>query len=301
MAVMFDKDHFVDDRSLSVSVKNKGLNYGLGCIDGIRAFWNAGQEQLLLFRLDDHLKRFEQSGESLFIKIPYSIEELSYIIKKMLIINRVTQDVYIRPICFKDSNTLRPDLRDPFNHLAVYMDKSEYKSEPSFKVGVSSWTRIGSNMIPPQAKTTAGYMNSGLAILEESLNGYDEAVFLTKEGNVSEGATENIFIVKGNEVFTPPVSDDILPGVTRNTVAEILAEELKLPLHEKSLARFQLYDADEIFLTGTAVGIKPVVEVDRRVIGQGKPGKVTLEIQHLYNRMVRGEMPDYLHYCTSVY
>ncbi|WP_241657240.1 branched-chain amino acid transaminase [Halobacillus salinus] len=298
---MFDRTHFVDERTLSVSVKNKGLNYGLGCIDGIRAFWNEDKNQLYIFRLEDHFERFHRSGKALSIQIPYSVDQLSYITKQLLLMNRTTQDVYIRPICFKGGNTLRPELQDPYNHLAIYADYIDYEPKPSLKVGISSWTRMGSNMIPPQAKSTAGYMNSGLAIQEAALNGYDEAVFLTEEGHVSEGAAENIFIVRGGEVFTPPIADDILPGITRDTVAEILMEELRIPISEKSIARVELYEADEIFLTGTAIGIKPIIEVDRRRIGKGEPGEVTLEIQRLYNKIVRGQMPPYLFYCTPLY
>ncbi|MGA9288161.1 MAG: branched-chain amino acid transaminase [Anaerobacillus sp.] len=298
---MFDRDRFVDERSLSVSVKNKGLNYGLGCIDGIRAFWNDEQQQLYIFRLEDHLKRFHGSGKSLFINIPYSVTQLSNITKQLLLMNQVAQDVYIRPLCFSGENTLRPELNDPFNHLAIYTDFMEYQPKPFLKVCISSWTRIGSNMIPPQTKPTAGYLNSALAINEAVLNGYDEAIFLTKEGNVSEGAAENIFIVRGDAVFTPPVSDDILPGITRDTVAKIVNKELDLSILEQSITRVELYEADEVFLTGTAIGIKPVIEIDRRVIGNGKVGPVTLRIQRIYNQIVRGEISSYLNYCSSLY
>lgn len=298
---MFDHNKFVDERSLSVSVKNKGLNYGLGCIDGIRAFWNNDQKQLFIFRLEDHLKRFHGSGKSLFINIPYSVAQLSYIINELLLMNQVTRDVYIRPICFKGANTLRPDLLDPFNHLAIYTDCTEYEPKQFLKVCTSSWTRIGSNMIPPQAKSTAGYLNSGLAIHEAVLNGYDEAIFLTNEGNISEGAAENIFIVRGNQVLTPPISDDILPGITRDTVAKIVNNELELSMLEKSITRVELYEADEVFLTGTAIGIKPVVEIDRRAIGNGKVGPFTLKIQQVYSQIVRGEVQFYLNYCTPLY
>ncbi len=301
MPFMFDKDRFVDERSLSLSIKNKGLNYGLGCIEGIRAFWNKEQKQLFVFRLDNHFKRFHGSGKSLYIPIPYSIDQLSEITRQLLSINQVTQDVYIRPLCFKGANTLRPDLNDPLNHLAIYLDLTEYEPKPSINVCVSSWTRVGSNMIPPQTKSTAGYLNSGLAINEAVLNGYDGALFLTREGNVSEGATNNLFIVRRNEVVTPPVSDDILPGITRNTVAQIVYRELGLSMREQSITRVELYEADEVFLTGTALGIKPVVEIDRRMIGNGKIGQITHKIQKTYDQIARGGISSYISYCTSVY
>ncbi|MFQ3544075.1 branched-chain-amino-acid transaminase [Halobacillus rhizosphaerae] len=298
---MFDIDKFIDERTLTVSVKNKGLNYGLGCFEGIRGFWNDRKKQLYLFRLEDHLNRFHQSGKSIFIPVPYSVQELSNIIRRLLLLNETKSDVYIRPICFKGTNTIRPDLNDPFNHLSIYTVFTDYEPKPALKTGISSWARVGSNMIPPQVKPTAGYLNSALAINEADLNGYDTAIFLTAEGYISEGPAENIFIVQGNKVLTPPVSDDILAGITRDTAIQILQQELGLPTMEKSFTRVELYEADEVFFTGTALGIKPVIEVDRRIIADGTAGAVTLRIQQIYNQMVRCELPHYQSYCFPLY
>jgi branched-chain amino acid aminotransferase len=157
-----------------------------------------------------------------------------------------------------------------------------YISKPALDVSVSSWTRMGSNMIPPQAKPTGGYLNSALASTEARLNGFDEAIFLTNEGNVSEGPGENIFIVKNNQLMTPPISDDILAGITRNTVMQ-LAHELRLPFFEKSLSRSELYSADEVFFTGTAIEIKPIIEIDHKKIGIGDEGPITKEIRSRYD------------------
>ncbi|WP_101846315.1 branched-chain amino acid transaminase [Halobacillus sp. Marseille-P3879] len=301
MVYMFDKERFIEDTTLSVSVKNKGLNYGLGAIDGIRAFWNEEQSQLYVFRLVDHINRFHRSCDSLTIQVPYSQKEMYNLILKLLVINNVTQDVYIRPICFKGESTLRPNLSDPYNRLSIYLDFTEYEAKPYLKVCLSSWTRIGSNAIPPQTKSSAGYLNSGLAIQEAESNGFDEAIFLTEEGHVSEGATENVFIVRGSTLVTPPVADDIFPGITRNTVFHIAAKELGLPVVEQSFTRIELYEADEVFFTGTAIGIKPVIEIDHRVIGTGKTGIVTRRIKELYEQMIRGNLASYLNYSTPVY
>ncbi|MCP3028920.1 branched-chain amino acid transaminase [Halobacillus sp. A5] len=298
---MFDRGQFIEDTTLSVSVKNKGLNYGLGAIDGIRAFWNEEHKQLYVFRLEDHINRFHSSCDSLFIPVPYTKGEQFHLIRELLLLNEVTQDVYIRPICFKGERELRPRLSDPYNRLSIYVDFSEYEAKPSLKVCISSWTRIASNAIPPQTKSSAGYLNSGLAIQEAEINGYDEAVFLTADGHVSEGATENIFIVEGSTLITPPVADDIFPGITRSTVFEIAVKELGLSIVEQSFTRIELYEAEEVFFTGTAIGIKPVVEVDRRVIGSGQIGPVTRRIERLYEQMIRGNVAAYLNYCTAVY
>ncbi|MFZ0369939.1 MAG: branched-chain amino acid transaminase [Halobacillus sp.] len=301
MKYLFDVNRFVDERALTVSIKNKGLNYGLGCFEGIRGFWNEEQQQLFVFRLEDHLKRFHQSGKSLFIPIPYSVPDLTQIIRRLLVLNQEMTDVYIRPVCFKGSDTLRPNLSDPYNHLGIFTTVLDYKPKEALKTCISSWTRMGSNMIPPQVKPTGGYLNSALAINEAELNGFDEAIFLTKEGNISEGATENIFIVRDNQVLTPPVSDDILPGITRDTVCTILKNEFGIIVQEKSFTRVEVYEADEVFFTGTAIGIKPVIQVDRRMIRNGSVGSLTKQIQDIYDQIVRGKVKDYLDYCFPVY
>jgi branched-chain amino acid aminotransferase len=301
MRYVFDQGRILDESMVSISVRNKGLNYGLGCFEGIRAFWNESQNQLFIFRIYDHYKRFHDSGNSLHILIPYSSLELIHWTIQLLRQNNVREDVYIRPICFKGANTLSPDLLDPFNRVSIYCTKIEYMPKPALKVCVSSWNRSGNNMIPPQAKSTGNYLNSGLATSEASLNGFDEAIFLTDKGNVSEGPGENIFMVKNNKLITPPISDNILSGITRDTVMQIAKNELHLPVSEKSLARTELYSADEVFFTGTAIGIKPIINIDNRIIGKGSEGEVTKNIRFLYENIVRGNNPHYLGYCTPVY
>lgn len=299
---IFDQGRFLHESEFSISVRNKGLNYGLGCFEGIRAFWNENQKQLFIFRLFDHYKRFYESGKSLNINIPFSPIELFNWTIQLLKINNVREDVYIRPICIKGENTLGPDLIGSFNRVMIYcMQFKHYFSKPALNVSVSSWTRLGSNMIPPQAKPTGGYLNSALASTEAKLNGFDEAIFLTEEGNVSEGPGENIFIIKNNQLMTPPISDDILAGITRDTVMQLAKHELRLPFFEKSLTRSELYSADEAFFTGTAIGIKPIIQIDHRIIGTGEEGQITKEIRTYYDQIVRGRNRKYLSYCTPVY
>lgn len=301
MGYMFDHGKFVDERLLSVSVKNKGLNYGLGCLEGIRAYWNPDRKQLYVFRLDDHMRRLHASAKSLYMTLPFSVSQLNEITIQLLLKNQISSDVYIRPLCFNGLSTLRPYLHDSPYRLSIYLEQINYQPKPALRTCISSWTRMGSNMIPPQTKSTAGYLNSALAITEANINGYDEAIFINSDGNVSEGATENIFIVRGDVVITPPIADEILPGITRATVAQIIVDDLGLTMIEQSITRVEVYNAEEVFFTGTAIGIKPVVEVDQRVIGAGSPGSVTRMIQQIYNRVARGDHPQYFHYCTPVY
>jgi branched-chain amino acid aminotransferase len=299
---IFDQGRFVDESEVSISVRNKGLNYGLGCFEGIRAFWNDSQEQLYIYRLFDHYKRFHESGKSLQLNIPYSQMQLFHWTIQLLKINNIREDVYIRPICINGENTLRPELSARFNRVMIYcIPLKEYISKSALHVSVSSWTRVGSNMIPPQTKSTGGYLNSALASTEARLNGFDEAIFLTEEGNVSEGPGENIVIVKNKQVITPPITDDILAGITRDTVKQLANHELRLPFIEKSLSRTELYSADEVFFTGTAIGIKPIIQIDHRIIGIGQEGPITKEIRSRYENIVKGNNPNYLGYCTPVY
>lgn len=168
------------------------------------------------------------------------------------------------------------------------------------RVNVSSWTRISDVSIPPRAKITGSYVNTSLAKTESVMGGYDEAIFLDKNGHVVEGSAENIFLVSGQKVVTPPVSDDILQGITRHTVAQLLKDELGLSVTEASISRTQLYQADEVFLVGTGAEVLPVIEVDGRKVGNGEIGRVTNVLKKLYEKVVRGEKNGYRKWITRV-
>ena len=164
----------------------------------------------------------------------------------------------------------------------------------------SSWRRIDDTMIPPRFKISGLYVNSVLAKTEATLSGFDEAIMLTADGHVSEGTGENIFLVKGRQLVTPAVSDNILEGITRNTVMELAQRELRIPTVERSVDRSELYTADECFLTGTAAHLTPVGEIDHRPIGDGKVGAVTHQLQDLYFDVIRGKNPAYRQWCSAI-
>ncbi|MBT2690625.1 branched-chain amino acid transaminase [Bacillus sp. ISL-47] len=298
---VFDQGRILKESQVSVSIRNKGLNYGLGCIEGIRAFWNDRQNQLYIFRINEHYQRFHESGKTLHIQVPFSINNLIDWTIQLLRKNNFREDVYIRPICYKGANLIGPGLADPFNRVSMYCTKLEYKPKPALRVSISSWNRLGNNVIPPQAKSTGGYLNSALATTEAILNGFDEAIFLTDKGHVSEGPGENIFIIKNNKLITPPISDNILAGITRDTVIKIATNILKIPVYEQSLSRSEIYSSDEVFFTGTAIGIKPIITIDNRIIGKGTEGDTTKYLRLYYEDIVRGNNPSFLGYCTQVY
>lgn len=298
----FYQGEFVKEDDIKISVRSKAFNYGLGCFEGIRAYWNEEKKQLYVFRMREHYERLLQSCKALYINIPYTVDDLCNATVELLKRNNFKTTVYIRPVAYKDSSKLAPTLYDDEDKLVIYCQPlNKFMDKEAFRVCVSSWRRISDNMIPARTKPTGGYLNSALASMEAVRNGYDEAIFLTDDGKVCEGPGENIFIFKNGKVVTPPASDNILEGITRDMVIRLAKDELKLPVEERSISRTELYSADEVFFSGTAMEVAPVVEVDRRTVGNGKPGEVALKIKDLLMNAACGNNEKYLHMCTPVY
>ncbi|WP_352169701.1 aminotransferase class IV [Proteiniborus sp. MB09-C3] len=221
---------------------------------------------------------------------------------KLLQLNKYYTTVYIRPIAYKDSNEESANLLYPENALLIYsLPMGEISEKKAISVCVSSWTRVMQNMIPPMTKATACYLSSALATTEALENGFDEAIFLTINENVSEGPGENIFIIRNGVLVTPPVTDDILEGITRDTIMRIAREELGINTVIRSIPRPELYLAEEAFFTGTAVEIQPITEIDRIKIGNGEIGPITKKLEQLYFETVQGNNPRYSSYNTPVY
>lgn len=299
---IFFNDKFVRENEACIGVRNMSFNYGLACFEGIRAYWNPDKKQLFVFRIWDHYARLLRSCKILNINIPYTALELCSITIKLLQINKVTGTVYIRPIAYKGSNQEIPQLLEPENRVLIYLIPTEEGGgKESFKVCTSSWTRVMQNMIPPMAKATACYLNSALATTEALMNGYDEAVLLTINDHVSEGPGENIFIVRNNVLITPPLTDDILDGITRDTIIRLARNELGIRTVVRSIPRVELYAAEEAFFTGTMVELKPIIEIDRKKVGTGDIGRITNKLMKLYNEVVYGENPKYRTFNTPVY
>jgi branched-chain amino acid aminotransferase len=299
---VFYQGKILQENKVGISIRCKAFNYGLGCFEGIKAFWNDKKEQLYVFRMQDHYKRLLRSCKALNMKIPYTTTQLCSWTLELLRINGFKTTTYIRPIVFKGANEIYPGLNDSDNRIAIYcLPMDDFVLETELKVMVSSWNRVTNNMIPPSAKPTGAYLNSALANLNAVQSGYNEAILLTSTGNVSEGPGENIFIYKNGMLVTPPLSDDILEGITRDTVKLLAKNDLNIKVAERSISRNELYSADEAFFTGTALGIKPIVEIDRRKIGKGHEGSVCRSIKNLYNDIAFGNNPKYKSFCTPVY
>ena len=287
----------------SVSVATHGLNYGTGCFEGIRAYWNAEHEQLYVLKLREHFERFANSRRMLKMQQHESIDELCEITLDLLHQQHFRQDVYVRPLAYKSSRTIKLTLSSLDDAVTIFaFPMGNYVDiSAGLHVCISSWRRVSGNAIPVRAKTVGAYVNSSLAIDEATAAGYDEAIFLTESGSVSEGSSCNLFLVRRGQFSTPRAADDILEGITRNAVIEMAERALGIQTRERAIDRTELYDADEIFLTGTGVQISPVTRIEGRAIGSGQPGPITMELQRRYLRAVRGNDPNYASWCTPVY
>jgi branched-chain amino acid aminotransferase len=286
-----------------LGVMTHALHYGTGCFEGIRAYWVEEQQQLFAFRMLEHFERLRDSAKILLMEVPISPEEMCAVTTELLRRNGWRQDIYIRPLVYKSSEEIGVrlhNLQDGF--LIVTAPFGAYVDiDAGIRCMVSTWRRADDNVAPPRAKCTGIYVNSALAKTEAMQNGFDEAIMLTHDGHVSEGSAENIFIIRGGTFITPPASDNILEGITRATLMHLVTEEMGLEVVERCIDRSELYVADEVFLCGTGAQVSPVIEIDRRRIGDGEPGPLTVRLQADYFAICKGSNPKYRDWLTAVY
>ena len=286
-----------------LGILTHALHYGTGCFEGIRAYWVEEQQQLFALRMPEHYDRMRASAKVLLMELPLGTEELCSITTELLRRNGWRQDIYIRPLLYKSSEEIGVrlhGLKDGF--LIVTAPFGAYVDiDNGIRCMVSSWRRIDDNVAPARSKCTGIYVNSALAKTEAMLNGFDEAIMLTHDGHVSEGSAENIFIVRNGALITPPESDNILEGITRATLIHLATEEMGLEVVQRQIDRSELYVADEVFLCGTGAQVSPVIEIDRRRIGDGEPGPLTSRIQADYFAICKGRNPKYRDWLTAIY
>ncbi len=285
-----------------VGILTHALHYGTGVFEGIRAHWDEAQQDLFLLRIREHYERWRQNCGILRIDIPVSTEELCAITVELIRRNVFRTDVYIRPLAYKSAERVGvcPDDHDAFAIVALPF--GEYlHAEKGLHAGVSSWRRIEDNAIPARAKICGAYVNSALASDEARRSGFDEAILLNEGGHVAEGSACNIFMVRDGKLITPPVHENVLEGITRNSIMELALRELGMETIERPIDRSELYVCDELFFTGTAVGIAPIVRVDHRPVKDGVIGSVSRGIQQLYFDATRGHLPAYRNWLTPVY
>ena len=294
---------FVPLSEAKIGIMTHGFNYGTGVFEGVRGNWNEEQGQMFLFRMRDHFERFTRSCRILKIDLPYTIDQYCEMTTKLVEMCGFEEDIYIRPLGYKSSEAVGVRLHNLDDDFLLFVTPfgNYLDVDAGIRCCTSSWRRIDDNSIPARAKVTGLYVNSALAKTEAMENGFDEAIMLNQDGHVSEGSGENIFIIWKNQLLTPPASDNILVGITRESIITMARDELGLQTVERSIDRSELYIADECFMTGTAAHVSPVVEVDHRNVGDGGIGPITAKLQKLYFDAIKGRNPKYVNWCTPAY
>jgi branched-chain amino acid aminotransferase len=292
---------WVPMREAKVSIMTHAFMYGTATFEGIRAYWNADQRRLYGVKIREHVERIRQSCRILLMQDVPSVDELTRLVVETARRNAFQEDVYIRPSFYKSTRAIGVRLHNLENQLYIiavpfgnYID-----TDAGVRVMTSSWRRNADEALPARGKIVGGYVNMAFQKSEAELNGYDEAVVLTASGHVNEASAANLFIVRDGVALTPPVSDDLLEGVTRKALMELLANE-GIKVEERSIDRSELYVADEVFLCGTGVQVSPVVEVDHRPVGSGEIGPIGRLVRDRYFDAVRGRLPEYSHWLTPI-
>ena len=299
----FFEGKFVPIEEAKVSIMTHAFNYGTGCFEGLRAYWNGEEKQLYIFRMPEHYERLHDSCHILLIDLPHTVERLCDMTLELLRREGFQTDTYIRPLAYKSQEGIGVRLSgvsDGFALFALPFGKYIQKEEGA-NVCVASWRRIYDASVPPRAKCTGAYINSALCKSEAEMNGFDEAIVLTRGGTVSEGSAENFFMVRDGALITPPVTADILEGITRLTIMQLAREELGVPVVERTIHRTELYLCDEAFFCGTGVQIAAIASIDQRRVRDGHIGPITTQLRDMYFDIVRGKVPKYGHWCTPVY
>jgi branched-chain amino acid aminotransferase len=286
----------------NVNVLTHALNYGTGVFEGIRAYWDEKQEELFLLRPVDHYERWRKNCGILRMDLPVTGEELAELTASLLKRNQFRENIYIRPLAWRSAARVGVMPDEKFTYSIIGIPFGDYlDSKKGVRAGVVSWRRVEDNAIPGRAKICGAYVNSALASDEARRNGYDEAIFLSENGHVAEGATCNIFMVRGGKLITPGPSENILEGITRDCIMQLARQEMRLEVIERPVSRSELYVCDELFFTGTAVELAPIVSVDQRKVGTGEIGPVVSELRKLYFDATRGHLPRWRKWLYPVY
>jgi len=297
--VWFDGKYVTLDKA-KVPVTTHAIHYGTSIFEGIRAYWNS--KNLFLFRLEDHMKRFRNSGKFYSISLNFTNKQIENAIINLCKKNNMKKTCYIRPFYFVGDYGINLHVTEkaPTNVAIFMFPFGDLFNKKGITAGVSSWRKFSVSSTPPQAKMGGNYLNSILATQEAKRNGYDEAILLDKLGNVSEAPGENIFIVKDDEIITPPLSSSALAGITRDSIFE-LAKDRGYKVVIREITRSELYIADEVFLSGTAAEITPIIRIDQNIIGNGKVGIITSELISDYTDVVMNRNKKYSEWLTAVY
>jgi branched-chain amino acid aminotransferase len=301
--VVLADGEFVDEAEARVSVHASTLSYGTGTFDGLRAFWNPRHRELYLLGAQAHYDRLHRSARILGLPLPWSTGQLVAQTTELLRRNEVTTDAYVRPILFQSGPVLPVRMHDVSTRFTVAVTPlaGHYASPAGLRCTVSSWRRAPDVTTPVRAKVIGGYVGPALAKTEAVRAGYDEALLLTHDGFVAEATTSNVLIRTGEDWVTPPATDDILPGITRRQVMELIPETTGHPVRERRVHRTELLCCDEVLLCGTATTVAAVVTVDGHQVGDGRPGALTVRLRDGLQAIARRDDPRHQDWTTPVY
>ncbi|MFN0096130.1 MAG: branched-chain amino acid transaminase [Dehalococcoidia bacterium] len=293
------KGQIVPIADAKISVMTHALHYGTAVFEGIRGNWNADDGCHYLFRMLEHYERLAQSSKVMMLNLNVTPQKLCEITVELVERgNFQGEDIYVRPLVYTSSEQLGVRLHNLEHDVLIFVTPFPAYLPDFARCHTSTWRRVDDTGIPPRAKVTGIYANSALAKTEANLNGFDEAIMLNGDGHVSEGSGENIFMIRKGKLITPGPADNVLEGITAASVVEVAAKELGIEVVERTIDRTELYVCDELFMTGTAAHLTPIIEVDRRAVGNGATGPITAKLSDLYYSIIRGKNPQYRHWCT---
>jgi branched-chain amino acid aminotransferase len=297
--VWFDGKYILAKKA-QIPITTHALHYGTSIFEGIRAYWNG--ENLHVFRLEEHVKRFRKSGQFYNISLNFTDEQITNAVMGICKKNNIKKSCYIRPFYFVGDYGINLNVtkKSPTNVAIFTFPFGDLFNKNGITTAIVSWRKFSDNSTPTQAKMGGNYLNSIIATQEAKRIGVDEAILLDQNGNVSEAPGENIFIVKEGQLITPSSSSSALEGITRDAVLKI-GKDLDMDVIERNFKRSELIISDEIFLTGTAAEITPVISMDSKKIGNGKPGDITKKMMQEYSDIVMNKNIDYAHWLTEVY
>jgi len=286
----------------NINIATHGFLYGTAVFGGLRGYWNEEKKRLFVFRPYDHYRRLLHSAKMMAVQTDHNEESLIDLTLDLLRTDNWQVDVYMRPTFYKSNLGIGVKLHDLHDEFSIFVIKYEpyVKNDTNAHVTFSSWRRIDDNVIPARGKVAGAYVNSALIKTDANRAGFDEALVLDHNGHVSEGSAMNIFMLRDGVLVTPPVTDNILEGITRKSVIQIARDELGLEVVERSIDRTEVFIAEEMFMTGTAAQITAVTKIDHRPVGAGVMGPITTRLRTEYENILRGKNDKYINWNVAV-
>lgn len=300
---VFMDGEYIEKEKATLPVMTHGFLYGTSIFEGIRAYYNPEEKQLYAFRVPEHFERLKKSAKIMHMNVNYTTQELCDIVKTLLNKNKYQEDTYIRPTNYKSAQKIGTHMLDNPDSLLIFtVPMGDYiDTSKGLRVCVSNWRRTSDNAIPPRAKVGGAYANASLIATDARLAGFDDAIALSEDGTVTEGSAMNLYLVMDGKLVTTQSTDNILQGITRDTLKQLATEVMGLEVIERAIDRTELYIADEAFYCGTGAQVSPIVNVDNRDLGDGKVGPISKELQKLYFDVVKGRVPQYKKWCMPIY